>query len=518
MSVQFDAPPKLSKSQKKKKSAQKKKQAKKNGKDGDEQDPVKLRERRRDEGEARILADFNDAAMSTREFQMLNIKGKLLAHPSNTFLDAFVSLRLSLPREVYINRIHHAQRLYKLGLNHLPLAPWGVAMGTSTFVPIKKLLSDADEDRPFSKFGKTGDEEEKPFRLEEPTSSGKGAYADVNSGAARVMVWYPVFALCYALGDKLSCIALRDTCVGLRQCYTMFRNDTTRLEQFVFNVKTPSVVKRLDWVARRLEIPPSPPPTPPPETPPQMAADPDVHTKGDSFLVRDPFRAPLVVKKRWSDYDDDDSSLGSPFVMPIPDLNDVPELELTRSTSPTPVEPSRPATILMCIPTLLECSALEKTVLPVPRITLLMPEEYPRAQRAQSLHPMKLQASVTKPFPITANRQSRGRQENWVREDVEKNLKARLTMSSAAKKKADAEAEMILYNRAKVYTGVNTGDTNYIGEPDILGENVGISVDDVREIVIGRFKESEKVKAYGRLVLTSSPDGWICKHLDEKEI
>ena len=198
-------------------------------------------------------------------------------------------------------------------------------------------------------------------------------------------------------------------------------------------------------------------------------------------------------------------------------LADIPELELERSASPQQEPVRHVPTILMVIPTLVVCVSPEKTVLPVPRISLLLPEEYPRTQRSASLHPMKLQSSVAKPVPVSHNLRVRGRLEHWVREDVEKNLKAKLALASAARKKIEADAENVVYNRVKAYARINTGDATYIGETDILGENAGISVDDVREVITARFKDNEKASDFGRVMLTPSSEGWICKHLDDKE-
>lgn len=43
------------------------------------------------------------------------------------------------------------------------------------------------------------------------------------------MVWYPIFAMCFSRGDKLSCIALRDTNFQLKTYYDIFRRDISRL-------------------------------------------------------------------------------------------------------------------------------------------------------------------------------------------------------------------------------------------------------------------------------------------------
>ncbi|KAF8586894.1 hypothetical protein K439DRAFT_883633 [Ramaria rubella] len=248
-------------------------------------------------------------------------------------------------------------------------------------------------------------------------------------------------------------------------------------------------------------------------------------SKSDSLLSRDPFRAPVVVTKRWSDYDDDDQSLGSPMSIPItPDSSlDIPELDLSGSANQLPVKsrtnPRRPATILIAIPTLVNYSPwffISKTILPVPRISILTSEDYPRSCQTASLHPMKLQSSTYKPLPgSTGKQRMRMRLEHWVREDVEKNLKAKLALSSTEKKKAEAEAEAFIYNRMSAVAGIHTGETLYFGEPDILGTKVGICVDDVREIVTGRFRGEKDSVEQSKVILIPSAEGWICKRLGE---
>ena len=134
-------------------------------------------------------------------------------------------------RESYPNRICHAQRLYHLGMNNVSLPSLSVAMGTASYVPINKFFLEAKED-PLNENGQQdGDGESKVtmFRFAEPVKHGrKGAFTDISWAALGLMVWYPILSLCMASGDKLSCIAIRDTCVLLRTCYGIFRNDITR--------------------------------------------------------------------------------------------------------------------------------------------------------------------------------------------------------------------------------------------------------------------------------------------------
>ena len=134
-------------------------------------------------------------------------------------------------RESYPNRICHAQRLYHLGMSDVTLPSLSVAMGTASYVPINRFLLEAKEEpsEEGSQKDNDGDGKVTMFRFAEPVKHGrKGAFADESWGALGLMVWYPIFALCMASGDKLSCIALRDTCVFLKTCYGIFRNDTTR--------------------------------------------------------------------------------------------------------------------------------------------------------------------------------------------------------------------------------------------------------------------------------------------------
>lgn len=193
--------------------------------------------------------------------------------------------------------------------------------------------------------------------------------------------------------------------------------------------------------------------------------------------------------------------------------NDIPDLDLDSNAI------RRPQTVLIAVPTLTNDAfwfSTKKTVLPVPRMVLLLPEDYPRLLRSQSTHPMKLQSSISRPYPLRENQKIRGRLEHWVREDVEKNLKMRLSLTSATRKKADAETEMVIYNRFAALSGLNSGDLSYVGEPDILGADVGICVEDILELITARFKTEEKEKIKGsRVTLFPSPDGWICKQIDE---
>lgn len=119
--------------------------------------------------------------------------------------------------------------MYKFGLN--PLAQWGVAMGpTASLLPLSKLFSDHKDGLKEGRTFKTieGEVENAVLTESPPNERSLNAFADLNSGASLVMVWYPIFTICFNVGDKLACIALRDTCHGLRKCYTMFRNDTVR--------------------------------------------------------------------------------------------------------------------------------------------------------------------------------------------------------------------------------------------------------------------------------------------------
>ncbi|GJJ14635.1 hypothetical protein Clacol_008901 [Clathrus columnatus] len=479
--------------------------AKKTDKENEREETLRRTERLQDEINARIIDEYNDTAMKSCDFQMLNIKGKLLAHPSRCFLDEMSNLRQSIGRETYPHRINHARRFFQLGFNKAPLPSWSVAMGTASFVPFNRMLlapkdttSDAESD-----------ESDKPtfFSYFEPTKNRPAnAYTDSFSSLA-VMVWYPVLTYCMSSGDKLSCIALRDTCTTLRQCYGLFRNDTTRLEQFVFDLTNSSNAKQLDWVARRIEVPLSPPQTPPREVvPPPPPPPPPVKS--------DPFRAPAVIGRRWADYDDDDDSLGSPMSLPHSgNSNDVPELDLDSNSI------RRPPTEVIAVPTLTNIAPwfnVKKTLFPVPRVLVLLPEEYPRLLRSESTHSMKLQSSTSKPFPLRQNQKIRGRLEHWVREDVEKNLKTRLSLALAARKKAGAETEMVVYNRFAALSGLNSGDLTYVGEPDLFGVDIGICVEDIQELIIGRFKLQEKEKIHqSKIALIPSPDGWICKEVNK---
>ncbi|KAF8586895.1 hypothetical protein K439DRAFT_1408126 [Ramaria rubella] len=200
MSEQGEMLTKLSKSQKKKKAAQKKKLAKKVDKANEEQETTWRAQKMSDEIDARMMEPFNDNAMKTNDFQMLNIRGKLLAHPSQTFLDAFSNLRQSMGRDSYPHRVRHLQRLYQ-GAGNTPSIAYAVAMGAASYLPLNK-----------------------PTKRD----SGGCAYTDQAHGALGLMVWYPIFSICMGAGDKLTCIALRDTCVLLKTCYGFFRNDITR--------------------------------------------------------------------------------------------------------------------------------------------------------------------------------------------------------------------------------------------------------------------------------------------------
>lgn len=193
--------------------------------------------------------------------------------------------------------------------------------------------------------------------------------------------------------------------------------------------------------------------------------------------------------------------------------NDIPDLDLNSNAV------RRPQTVIIAVPSLTNTTSwfnIKKTILPVARIQLLVPEDYPRSFHSQSAHPMKLQSSISRPFPLGDNQKVRGRLEHWVREDVEKNLKTRLSLTSAARKKIDAETEMVVYNRFAALSGLNSGDLTYVGETDILGADVGISVEDILELITGRFKteSAEKIQR-SRLSLIPSPDGWICKQLND---
>jgi hypothetical protein len=150
------------------------------------------------------------------------------------FLEGITDLRQSLAREVYPIRINQAQRLHKLGLSHISFSQWGVAMGpATTLLPFNRLFGDSkdepkDESGLPKKIENSDDKAEVVEKEPSPRVRVLNAYASLNSGASLVMVWYPIITLCLTAGDKLSCIALRDTCRGLRNCYTMFRNDTSR--------------------------------------------------------------------------------------------------------------------------------------------------------------------------------------------------------------------------------------------------------------------------------------------------
>ena len=314
----------------------------------------------------------------------------------------------------------------------------------------------------------------------------------------------------------------------------------SRVEQFVFDTINHGNVKQLEWVARRIEVPPSPPQTPPRgfdrENPP---SDPSA---SDSLLTKDPFRSPIVLTKRWSDYDDDDESLGSPMALPVTpeSSSDVPALDLGGSSDGSDEANGRkevvrrvPTTII-AVPTLTDSAhwfSTLKTILPIPRLSLFTPESYPRSSHTVSLNPMKLQSSSFKSMPnISGTQRVRARLEQWVREDAERKLKARLLLSSVARKKAEVEAENIVYNRMVAVAGLNTGKTTYIGEPDILGSGRGLCLDDVRDIVTGRFREkkvqmdegnaegiSSSSRVRSKVMLVPSAEGWVCKHLGESQ-
>lgn len=156
---------------------------------------------------------------------------RFLLWMSGSFLEASTGLRQAMGRESYPNRISHAQRLYHLGVNNV-LPSLAVAMGTASYVPINKFFLEA-KDEPSEENGHQGggDGESKVtmFRFAEPVKHGrKGAFTDISWGALGLMVWYPILSLCMTSGEKLSCIAIRDTCVLLRTCYGIFRNDITR--------------------------------------------------------------------------------------------------------------------------------------------------------------------------------------------------------------------------------------------------------------------------------------------------
>lgn len=183
---------------------------------------------------------------------MLNIKGKMLAHPSqrcvrslefasfyprrltsspSSFMVAFSNLRQSMSREIYPHRINHARRFFPLGLNKAPLPSWSVAMGTASFVPINKILLAAKAANSIDE----PDESDRPtfFSFFEPAKNrASNGYTDSLTSLA-ILVWYPVMTYCMSTGDKLPCIALRDTCVALRRCYGLFRNDMTRYVQSI---------------------------------------------------------------------------------------------------------------------------------------------------------------------------------------------------------------------------------------------------------------------------------------------
>ena len=308
-------------------------------------------------------------------------------------------------------------------------------------------------------------------------------------------------------------------------------SDGYRLEQFVFDTRNPDSVKQLEWVARRVEVPPSPPQTPPRPSGPEAA---------DLLLARDPFRSPVVLTKRWSDYDDDDESLGSPMSLPITpeSSSDVPALDLGGCSDGSDVARGRRApTAIIAVPTLSDrWLSMNKTVLPIPRLSLFTPEIYPQLYHTTSLNPMKLESSHFKQMPgaststaggaavVVGQQRKRARLEHWVREDAERRLKAKHLLSSTARKKAELEAENIVYNRMAAVAGLNTGEMTYAGEPDLLGLGRGISLDDVRDIVAGRFREKtvqvdegegESEGGGTKVMLVPSAEGWICRHMDE---
>ncbi|KAF8524222.1 hypothetical protein JB92DRAFT_3109633 [Gautieria morchelliformis] len=498
MSEQGEILAKLSKSQKKKRAAQKKKLAKTIDRASEEKAAEERAHRLRDELDARTVEQLHDQAMHARDFQMLNIRGKLLAHPAQSFLKAFTTA--ISPR--------HGQRA---------LPSLSVAMGTASYIPINKFLLEAREEPLEENSPPGGDGEGKitMFRFAEPVKHGrKGAFTDTTWGALGLMVWYPILAACMECGDKLACIAIRDTCVVLRTCYGIFRNDITRLEQFVFDMENPSDVRQLEWVARRVEVPPSPP-----QTPPQTPRGPEAANGHDT---RDPFRSPVVLAKRWSDYDDDDESLGSPMVLPITpeSSSDVPALDLGGCSEGAGAGASgkrRAPTTVVAVPSLGERWFTDKkTILPTPRISLFIPESCPRASQTSSVHRMKLQSCTMKQMPGAGGPgpgRGRGRVEQWVREDAERRLRAKLMLTSAGKKKAEVEAENVIYNRMAALAGLDTGETSYVGESDILGAGRGVCVGDIRDVLTERYRGARA--GAGRVVLVPSTEGWVCTRLEK---
>lgn len=326
-------------------------------------------------------------------------------------------------------------------------------------------------------------------------------------------------------------------------------SEAPRLEQFVFGASDSGSIKQLDWVARRVEVPPSPPQTPPRGF--EDGATPSSPNDPGSLLIKDPFRSPIVLAKRWADYDDDDESLGSPMSFPItPESSapwsDVPGLDLDGSSNGSHTaasranEPSRrPPSIVIATPTLTSTApwfSANKTVVPVPRLSIFTFEDSPRTHRTSSPRPMKLQSSSLKYVAGPSGAGSvrvRARLEHWVREDAEKNLKAKLSLglSSAAKKMVDAQAEATVFNRVAALAGVNSGETPYIGEPDIMGAGIGVSVQDVRDMVTGGLREKNgaddsrvwseyrsKDPTTVKIMLVPSAEGWICRHLGDMQL
>ena len=119
-------------------------------------------------------------------------------------------------------------------------------MGTSTFIPLSKLFDDSKGEDTTNGSPKNDEPEEK-ILVSTTATSRRGGYTSVDYVAARIMIWYPVLALCYAAGDRLSCIALRDTCVGLRECYTLFVNDITRLVSLSSDNESSELTLFVDW-------------------------------------------------------------------------------------------------------------------------------------------------------------------------------------------------------------------------------------------------------------------------------
>ena len=110
------------------------------------------------------------------------------------------------------------------------MSSWSVAMGTASYFPRIRLHGEHTEVIEESP-GENGNEEgnSRTSRLEGPEiRSPKGCFTDQSCGTLGLMVWYPILSTCMAVGDKLACIALRDTCILLRMCYGLFRNDITR--------------------------------------------------------------------------------------------------------------------------------------------------------------------------------------------------------------------------------------------------------------------------------------------------